>query len=42
VRPLDGDRGALLVALDREGDGEARGERAVERVVIVVAGALDT
>ena len=41
-RPLDGERGALFTELAREGEGDALGERAVERVVIVVEGALET
>ena len=41
-RPLDTERAALFVELAREGDGDALGDRAVELVVIVVEGALDT
>ena len=42
ARPRDGDLGALLVTAEREREGEARGERAVDRVVIDVAGARET
>lgn len=41
-RPREGERGTLFVVLLREGDGEARGDRTVDRVVIVVEGALET
>ena len=40
-RPRDGERGTLLAELARAGEGEALGERAVERVVIVVEGGLE-
>ena len=41
-RPLDTERAPLLVVLAREGDGDALGDRAMELVVMVVDGALDT
>ena len=41
-RPLETERAVRFVDPARAGDGDALGDRAVELVVIVVEGALDT